>query len=50
MPVKDGVDIFKKGSPRPVLTPGIQNVRRKMVKWNRRKTEWIPSASGCGKS
>ena len=34
--------------PVPVLTPETQNVRRKMAKWNRRETEWIPAASGCG--
>ena len=34
----------------PVLTPETENVRRKMVKWNRRETEWIPAASGCGQT
>ena len=37
-----------RGSPGPVLTPETQNVRRKMVKWNRRGVEMVPSASGCG--
>ena len=36
------------GSPVPVLTPGVQNVGRMGKKWNRRETEWIPAASGCG--
>ena len=36
------------GGKMPVLTPETEKVRRKMVEWNRRETEWIPSASGCG--
>ena len=36
--------------PRPVLTPEIKTVGWKMVKWNRRETEWIPSASDCGQT
>ena len=31
-----------------MLTPETENVRRKMVKWNRRGAERVPSASGCG--
>jgi len=31
-----------------VLTPGVQNVGRIGKKWNRRETERVPAASGCG--